>query len=121
MNLALWILQGLLAVHTLIGAVWKFTNTEQAVPSISALPHGAWLAMSVVEIALAIGLVIPALKPSLAPLAIVAALGVAAEMLLMSGLHLAGGASDHSPMYYWLVVAALCVFIALGRMLIAPI
>src|SRR5690554_5627020 len=108
MNIALWILQGLLAIHTLIGAVWKFTTPAQALPSISALPKGAWRAMSVMEIFFAIGLILPAFNPSLAPLAIVAALGVATEMLLMSGLHLASQQDDHSPMVYWLVVAALC-------------
>ena len=37
MNPTLWVLQSLLALHTAIGALWKFSNSEQAVPSLSAL------------------------------------------------------------------------------------
>ena len=43
-NVVLWILQVLLALHTAMGAVWKFSNSEQTVPSLQAIPHGAWLA-----------------------------------------------------------------------------
>lgn len=46
MNIGLWILQVLLALHTVMGSVWKFSNSEQTVPSLSAIPHGIWLAMS---------------------------------------------------------------------------
>jgi hypothetical protein len=31
MNILLWILQILLALHTIVGAVWKFLNSEQTV------------------------------------------------------------------------------------------
>lgn len=35
MNITLWILQALLALHTIMGAIWKFTNpAEKAVPSL---------------------------------------------------------------------------------------
>ena len=46
MNILLWILQILLALHTTMGAVWKFSNSEQTVHSLSAIPHGVWLTMS---------------------------------------------------------------------------
>ena len=32
MNVLLWILQILLALHTVTGAVWKFFNSEHSVP-----------------------------------------------------------------------------------------
>ena len=50
MNILLWVLQILLALHTAIGAVWKFFNSEQTVPSLKAIPHGVWLSLSVIEI-----------------------------------------------------------------------
>ncbi|MGD9548113.1 MAG: DoxX family protein [Candidatus Krumholzibacteriia bacterium] len=121
MNFVLWIIQGLLALHTAVGAVWKFSNSEQAVPTLSAIPHGAWLAMAAVEIACALGLVAPLLYRPAAVLAPVAALVIALEMLIFTGLHLMSGASDHSPILYWLVVAAVCAFVAYGRLMLSPV
>ena len=120
MNIALWILQGLLALHTAIGAGWKLFNSEQAVPTLAALPHGVWTVLIPLELLCAAGLVLPAVAPSLGWLVPVAALGIAAEMLVFSGVHLRAGATDNGPMYYWLGVAAICAIIALGRLLVAP-
>jgi hypothetical protein len=72
MNILLWTLQILLALHTIMGAVWKYSNSEQSVPSLKAIPHGVWLGLGIVELACAVGLVLPLLmksKGSLAPLA----------------------------------------------------
>ena len=121
MNIFLWILQTLLAAHTAIGAVWKFSNPAQAVPSLSAIPNGVWLAMSVVELLCAAGLLLPAVHRPLAVLAPVAAVLIAAEMLLFCGLHIASGDPNFGPMIYWLVVAALCAFIAYGRFVLNPL
>src|SRR5262245_31930851 len=115
MNILLWALQILLALHTAIGAVWKFSNSEQTVPSLSAIPHGVWLAMSGFELLCALCLILPAFYRPLAILAPIAAVGIAAEMLLFCGLHLRSGDANYGPMIYWLVVAAICAFIAYGR------
>ena len=79
MNILLWVLQILLALHTAAGAVWKFSNSEQTVPSLSAIPHGVWLAMSVFELACVVGLILPALYRPLAILAPIAAVGIGAD------------------------------------------
>lgn len=121
MNILLWVLQILLALHTAMGAVWKFSNSEQTVPSLSAIPHGAWLALSVIELACVVGLVIPALYKPLAILAPLAAVVIAAIMLLYCVLHLASGDPNHGQLVYWLVVAAVCAFIAYGRFVLRPI
>ena len=118
MNILLWVLQILLAVHTVIGAVWKFSNSEQTVPSLQAIPHGVWLAMSVVELLCSVGLILPAFYKPLAILAPIAAACIAAEMLLFSGVHIYSGDTNYGPMIYWLVVAAICVFIAYGRIVL---
>jgi hypothetical protein len=120
-NILLWVLQILLALHTTAGAVWKFFNPAQAVPSLGVIPHGAWLAISVFELACVAGLVIPALYKPLAILAPLAALGIAAIMLLYCVLHLLSGDPNHGQMIYWLVVAAVCAFIAYGRFVLRPI
>lgn len=121
MNIFLWVLQVLLALHTAMGAVWKFSNSEQTVPSLQAIPHGAWMALSVVELVCVLGLVLPFFSKRLAILAPLAALCIAAEMLLFSGMHLYSGAANHGEMIYWLVVAAVCAFIAYGRFVLKPL
>ncbi len=120
MNILLWVLQVLLALHTAVGAVWKFSNPEQTVPSLKAIPHTVWLAMSVFELLCSLALILPALNKPLAILAPIAAGCIAAEMLIFCGLHLRSGDASYGPMIYWLVVAAICVFIAYGRFILKP-
>jgi hypothetical protein len=121
MNVFLWVLQGVLALHTAMGAAWKLTNSENAVPSLSAIPHGLWLVLSGFELIVAVGLVLPALRPSLGFLAPVAAVCITLEMLLFSGLHLRSGLGEHGQMIYWLVVAVVCAFVAYGRVVAEPL
>lgn len=122
MNILLWVFQILLALHTAIGAVWKFSNTaEQTMPSLSAIPQAAWLGLSVVELLCSLCLILPAFNKSLAILAPVAATIIAAEMLMFSGLHIYSSDPKYGPMIYWLVVAALCAFIAYGRYALKPL
>ena len=115
MNLFLWFVQILLALHTLLGAVWKLSNSEQTVPSLSAIPHGVWLALSAFEVLCAVGLILPIFKKSLAIVGSLAALGIAAEMLFFSGMHIHSGATNSGELIYWLVVAAIAAFVAFGR------
>lgn len=118
MNIFLWILQGLLALHTLAGAVWKFSKTaEQTMPSLGVIPQPIWLAMSVLEMICAIALILPALNPSFSKLVPIAAIVIAGEMLAFCAIHVvSGNAANLGPMVYWLVVAVLCSFIAYGRL-----
>ncbi|HZY05697.1 MAG TPA: DoxX family protein [Anaeromyxobacteraceae bacterium] len=121
MNILLWILQGLLALHTVAGALWKFSHSPgQTMPSLKAIPPGVWLAMSVVELLCSLGLVLPAFNKPLAILAPIAAACIAAEMALFTGLHLHSGSAGYGPIVYWLVVAAICAFIAYGRLVLKP-
>jgi hypothetical protein len=121
MNILLWVLQILLALHTVMGAVWKFSHSaEQTMPSLKAIPHGVWLAMSVFELLCSLALILPAFNKPLAILAPIAAACIAAEMLLFSGLHIYSGDANYGPMIYWLVVAALCAFVAYGRFVLKP-
>jgi hypothetical protein len=121
MNILLWVLQILLALHTTMGAVWKFSHSEQTVPSLKSIPHGVWLAMSVVELLFSFALILPALHKPLAILAPIAAACIAAEMLLFCAVHVYSGNAAYSPMIYWLVVAAICTFIAYGRFVLKPL
>lgn len=121
MNILLWILQALLAVHTAIGGVWKFMNSvEDTMPTLTAIPHGVWLGIGAFDLLLAVGLIVPAFSSTLGILAPVAALLIAAEMLIFSGMHFASGHPDHSPIIYWSVVALVAAFIAFGRLVLKP-
>jgi hypothetical protein len=118
MNIVLWILQSLLALHTLAGAAWKFSKTAgQTMPSLAAIPQPVWLTMSMIEILCAIALILPALNSSLGISAPIGAIVIAVEMLVFCTIHIASGnISTVGPMIYWLVIAAVCAFIAYGRL-----
>lgn len=120
MSILLWILQFLLALHTAMGAIWKFSHPAQTVPSLNALPQGVWLALGVVELVCSTGLILPLFFKSWGQLAAYGALAIAAEMLLFCGLHLRSGASQHGHLVYWFIVAAICAFIAYGSMISKP-
>jgi len=121
MNSFLWVLQGLLAIHTAIGAVWKLSNSEQTVQSLSAIPHGAWLSLSVLEIVGAVCLILPAFSKSVASVAPIAATFIAAEMILFCILNLTSGSTNSGEITYWIVVAAVCAFVAYGRFVLTPL
>ncbi|MDQ8757564.1 DoxX family protein [Sphingosinicella sp. LHD-64] len=121
MNILLWVLQILLALHTAVGAVWKVSNSEQTVPSLNAIPHGVWLGMSAFELLCSLALILPLFSKPLAILAPIAAVCIAAEMLIFCALHLRSGDGTYGPMIYWLVVAAVCAFIAYGRFVLRPL
>ena len=120
MNIVLWIIQVLLALHTVMGAVWKLSHSEKSVPSLSAMPHAAWLGMSVFEFLCAVGLFLTAFTP-LAILAPLAAVGIAAEMLILCVVHILSGNKKHQHMVYWLVVAVVCAIVAYGRFSVGPV
>jgi hypothetical protein len=121
MNIVLWVLQVLLALHTIMGAVWKFSNSEESVGSLRAIPHPVWLGLSVVELAAAACLVLPFVVKSMGGLAPVAAAVIAVEMIVFSAIHLQAGESNNSPIVYWMVVAVFCAFIAYGRFVLQPL
>ena len=119
MNILLWVLQILLALHTAMGALWKFSNSDKVVPSLRGISRGSWLVISAIELLLSLGLVCTAV-PSLAPLVPISAACVAVEMLAFIGLHLYKGFGKvRGPTIYWLVVAIVAAFIVYGRLALA--
>jgi hypothetical protein len=76
--------------------------------------------MSVLELLCSVCLILPAFNQRLAVLAPIAAVFVVLEMLLFSGLHVHSGEDSHGPLIYWLVVAAVCAFLAYGRLVLRP-
>lgn len=122
MNILLWVLQAIVALHTLIGAVWKFSHSaEQTMPSLKAIPDRIWLGMGVFELLIGLCLILPAFYKPLAMLVPIAAVCIVVEMLVFSGLHIRSSDANYGPVVYWLVVAALCLFLAYGRLVLNPL
>jgi len=122
MNIFLWILQVLLALHTVMGAVWKFSHTaEQTMPSLKAIPQGVWLALAGVELLCVLCLILPAFYKPVAMLVPSAAVCIAVIMLSFCAIHFLSGNTALSSPAYWLVVAALSGFIAYGRLVLRPL
>jgi hypothetical protein len=121
MNILLWVLQVAVGLHTLMGAVWKFSNPASTVPSLAALPPMVWLGLAVIEVVSASVLLLPAVARPLGRYVPHAAGFVVAEMLLFTVVHVTAGASEHHEVVYWLVVAAVCGVLAAGRGVRAPL
>jgi hypothetical protein len=121
MNITLWVFQILLALHTAMGAIWKFSKSpEETMPSLAAIPQSIWISLSIVELIVAVCLVVPALNKGLGIVVPIAAIVIAVEMLAYCGIHFLSGAKDFGPVSYWVVVALICTFVAFGRLVLRP-
>lgn len=121
MNIALWIFQSLLALHTTMGAIWKFSKSPaETMPSLAAIPQGVWISLSIVELIVAVCLVIPALNKGWGVVTPVATIIIIVEMLTYCAIHFQSGTKDFGPMAYWMIVALVCAFVAYGRLTLKP-
>jgi hypothetical protein len=122
MNVLLWILQVVVALHTGAGAAFKYSHSpEQTMASFKAIPPGVWTAMGITELVCAVALIVPVFSKKLGFLIPLAASYVIAEMLLFSALQVHGGDGKYGSIGYWLVVAGVCAFIAYGRFVARPV
>jgi hypothetical protein len=119
MTVALWIVQGLLALLFLFAGVMKFVMTVEEMTKEIPLPGAFLHFIGGAEILGAIGLIVPSLlriKPGLTPLA---AVGLAVIMVGATVLTLRIGTVAMALMP--LVVGILAVFVAYGRWRVAPV
>jgi uncharacterized membrane protein YphA (DoxX/SURF4 family) len=123
LHIALWVAQVLLAAMFLMTGFMKLTQPIDALagqmPWVLSFPAAVVRLIGAIEIAGALGLILPSLtriQPRLTPLA---ALGLVLVMLGASALHLSRGEGAVVPMN--LVLAAVAGFIAWGRSKAAPI
>jgi uncharacterized membrane protein YphA (DoxX/SURF4 family) len=122
MNILLWVLQVLAAL--LYGAsgamkVFMFDKISADVPSFGALPRDAWMALGILELVCAVGLIVPAAlrwKPSLT---VAAATVLAIESLVFVWVHIRY--DEITPIIFSVVLGLLMAFIAYGRMVLKPI
>lgn len=128
MNILLWILQVLAAL--LYGAsgvmkIFMFDKISADVPSFGALPRQAWMALGILELICAVGLIIPAAfrrRPSLTvvgKVVVAAAAVLALESLVFIWVHVQY--REITPIIISAVLGLLMAFIAYGRMFLKPI
>jgi uncharacterized membrane protein YphA (DoxX/SURF4 family) len=123
MNVLLWVLQVLAAL--LYGAsgvmkVFLFDKVSEGVPAFGALPREAWMALGILELVCAVGLIVPAALRWRPKLTVVAAATVLAiESLVFIGVHVKYG--EITPIIMSAVLGLLMAFIAYGRMVLKPI
>ena len=122
MNILLWVLQVLAAL--LYGAsgvmkVFMFDRVSEGVRSFGALPREAWMALGILELVCAVGLVVPAAFHRRPALTVVAATVLAVESLVFIGVHVKS--REVTPIILSGVLGLLMAFIAYGRMVLRPI
>jgi uncharacterized membrane protein YphA (DoxX/SURF4 family) len=118
MTVALWIVQGLLALLFLFAGVMKFIMSVEEMTKEIPLPGAFLRFIGVAEVLGAVGLILPGLlrmKPGLTPLA---AAGLAIIMIGATVITLMTGAGAMALVP--LVVGILAVFVAYGRWRMAP-
>jgi hypothetical protein len=122
MNILLWVLQALAAL--LYGAsgvmkVFMFDKISGDVRSFGALPRPAWLALGVLELACAAGLIVPAALRWHPTLTVAAAILLAVESLVFIWVHVQY--RETGTIIMCAVLGLLMAFIAYGRLVLKPI
>jgi uncharacterized membrane protein YphA (DoxX/SURF4 family) len=122
MNILLWVLQVLAAL--LYGAsgvmkVFMFDTISQDVRSFDALPREAWMALGILELICAVGLIVPAALHWHPALTVLAATVLAIESLVFIGVHVKYG--EITPIILSGALGLFMAFIAYGRMVLKPI
>ena len=122
MNPLLWVLQGLTALlYTASGVmkVFMFDKVSEGVPSFGALPREAWMALGILELACAVGLIVPAAFHWKPVLTVVAATVLAIESLMFVWVHVQY--REIPPIIMSAALGLIMAFIAYGRMVLKPI
>jgi len=122
MDILLWVLQAFAAL--LYGAsgvmkVFMFDKISQEVPSFGALPREAWMALGILELVCAVGLIVPAAFHWRPALTVVAATALAIESLVFIWVHVKYG--EITSIIVSGVLGLIMAFIAYGRTVLKPI
>ena len=119
MNLLLWIMQVIGAL--LYGAsgvmkVFMFDKISGEVPSFGALPREAWMALGILELVCAVGLIVPGALRWRPTLTVIAATLLAIESIVFVGVHVEY--HEITPIIMSIVLGLFMAFIAYGRMML---
>jgi uncharacterized membrane protein YphA (DoxX/SURF4 family) len=122
MNILLWVLQ--IVAVLLYGAsgvmkVFMFDKVSEDVPSFGALPREAWMALGILELVCAVGLIVPAALRWHPALTVVAATVLTIESLVFVWVH--AKYREITTIIFSGALGLLMAFIAYGRMVLKPI
>ena len=122
MNILLWVLQVLAALMYGASGVMKvfmFDKIREGVQSFGALPREVWMALGILELLCAVGLIVPVAFRWHPALTVVAATVLAIETLVFVWVHVQY--REIPPIIMCVVLGLLMAFIAYGRMVLKPI
>ena len=123
MNVALWIVAGLLAAMFLMAGMMKvgqpYGKLKESQPWVEDFSPGIVKEIGVLEMLAAVGLIVPPLLDIAPILAPIAASGLALTMVGAAVTHARRGGEDQNVMTN-LVLLALLLFVAVGRFAIEP-
>lgn len=122
MNILLWVLQVVAALLYGASGVMKlffFDQIRGEVASFGALPREAWMALGILELVCAVGLIVPAALRWRPALTVVAATALAIESLVFIWVHVQYGETGSIVMSG--VLGLLMAFVAYGRRVLKPI
>ncbi len=122
MNILLWVLEILAALMYVASGVMKvfmFDKVSQDVPSFGAMPREAWMALGILELVCAVGLIVPAALHWHPALTVLAATLLMIESLVFIWVH--AKYRETTTIILSGVLGLLMAFIAYGRMVLKPI
>jgi uncharacterized membrane protein YphA (DoxX/SURF4 family) len=121
LNVLLWVMQVLAALLYAASGVMKvfmFDKISGEVASFGALPREVWMALGIIELICAVGLIVPAALRRPPALTVLAATVLAVESLVFIGVHVKYHEVGSIVMSG--VLGLLMAFIAYGRMTVKP-
>ena len=117
MNVALWIVQGLLFVTFVGGGVWKLATPlariAELMPWAGQVEPSFFYFTAVVDLAGGLGVLLPSVTRIKPGLAVWAAIGCVALQISAIAFHLSRGEAANTPFNF--VLVGLSVFVAWGR------
>lgn len=116
MNMLMWVLQILLALWNTVGGIYMVSHYEELAnaSALNALPRPAWVALGVLQVLFAVGLVLPralAVMPALTP---ISAIGLA--VIALAGLGLYTAYAGFPGLLWGVIPAVLAAFVAYERL-----
>lgn len=117
MNLLLWVFQALLALLYLTGGYYKAFQFDALADQFPAVPRGGWRLVGLVEMVGAVLLIVPAAIGWMPSLTIIAAVVLAVETLVISGIYARHSLkmTPANPLVWSGVMFALVSFVAYAR------
>ena len=122
MNILLWVLQVVAALLYGVSGVMKvfmFDKISKQISSFGAMPREAWMALGILELVCAAGLIVPGAFHWKPTLTVTAATLLAIESLVFIGVHVKY--HEVTPIIMSGVLGLLMAFVAYGRMVLKPI